>query len=301
MTREGILVYNKTSPKAMNILFSIIIPTLNEEQYLPRLLADLASQSVKNFEVIVVDGKSEDKTKEKALSFEKKFPLTFIEVDKRNVSYQRNSGAKQAKGNYLIFLDADTRVDTDFISHLVSVFSRRSSQILLPFLLPDEKTQKAKMLISIVNSFIRASQYYGRPLSTGGNFFLEKTAFEKIGGFNESLFISEDHEFIHRAYKKGIKAKIVKAPKVTVSMRRGQLEGDATLIYKYVVGFLMYTMTPHKTGLKAKLFEYEMGGHRYDANSKSKMQKSKVRKIDMARVKQLLQLSSIALLIRLFK
>lgn len=293
----------------MNTQFSVIIPTLNEEHYLPRLLSDLSSQTQKDFEVIVVDGKSEDKTKEKSREFADKFPLTFLEVDKRNVSYQRNQGAKSAQGDILVFLDADTRVEKDFIAQLTADFGKKGTKLLLPSIVPDEKTQKARMLISFVNQIIRISQYYGRPLSTGGNFFLRKEAFEKIGGFNESLFISEDHEFIHRAYKKGIKAKIVKSPKVIVSMRRVQLEGDATLIYKYVVGFLMYTMTPHKTGLKAKLFDYEMGGHRYEENAKGKVQKSKSEqvssrkkmKLDMTKLKQLLQLSSIALLLKLFK
>lgn len=286
----------------MNTNFSVIIPTLNEEQYLPKLLACLAAQTLRDFEVIVVDGKSEDKTKEKAEEFQKDFPLAFLEVDKRNVSFQRNTGAAYAKGNILIFLDADTQVDKDFILQLSAAFAKKNTHLLLPSITPDEKTRKAKMLISLVTSFIRASQYYGRPLSTGGNFFVDKESFQKVGGFDEHIFISEDHDFIHRAYKKGIKAKIVKFPKVIVSMRRIQVEGDAALIYKYIVGFLMYTMTPHQAGLKAKLFEYEMGGHRYDVSTKLKPQKSKLMgKIDVAKLKHLLQLGVFITMLRNLK
>lgn len=286
----------------MSPSFSVIIPTLNEEQYLPKLLACLAAQTVKNFEVIVVDGKSEDKTKEKAEEFKKDFPLTFLEVDKRNVSFQRNTGAKNARGDIFVFLDADTQVDKDFIRQLSSDFAKKNTRLLLPYIIPDEKTRKAKMLISLVNSFIRASQYYGRPLSTGGNFFVNRESFEKVGGFDEHIFISEDHDFIHRAYKQGIKAKIVKFPKVIVSMRRIQVEGDAALIYKYIVGFLMYTMTPHQAGLKAKLFEYEMGGHRYDEKLKRKSQKAKLlQKIDVTKLKHLLQLGVFLTMLRNLK
>src|SRR6266480_923896 len=100
------------------MLFSIIIPTLNEEHYLPKLLTDLQKQTQQNFEVIVVDGKSEDNTKEQAISFAKKLPLKFIETPTRNVSHQRNLGAKHALGAYLFFLDADTRIDRDTIEKI---------------------------------------------------------------------------------------------------------------------------------------------------------------------------------------
>ena len=52
--------------------FSIIIPSLNEEKYLPLLLEDLSQQTFKSFEVIIIDGKSEDKTIELAKTFNKK-------------------------------------------------------------------------------------------------------------------------------------------------------------------------------------------------------------------------------------
>ena len=65
--------------------FSVIIPCLNEEKYLPKLLKDLQGQIDRNFEVIVVDGKSEDRTVEVA----KKFECSVLEADKRNVSIWR--------------------------------------------------------------------------------------------------------------------------------------------------------------------------------------------------------------------
>ena len=54
--------------------FSIIIPALNEEKYLPLLLSDLAKQTMRDFEVVVVDGKSEVKTVVTAKSFAKSLP-----------------------------------------------------------------------------------------------------------------------------------------------------------------------------------------------------------------------------------
>ena len=95
--------------------FSLIIPCLNEQKVLPLLLSDINKQIFSDFEIIVVDGKSEDKTKEIALKNPK---TTLIISDKRNVSHQRNLGAKNANGKYLVFFDADTRINDYFLSGL---------------------------------------------------------------------------------------------------------------------------------------------------------------------------------------
>ncbi|HEX7042872.1 MAG TPA: glycosyltransferase [Patescibacteria group bacterium] len=310
-------------------MFSVIIPTLNEENYLPHILEDLKNQEKQNFEVIIVDGKSDDKTKEVALQFAKKIPLQFITVEKRNVSFQRNTGAQKANGKYLIFIDADTRIPKDFTKNLETSFEKRGYKLVLPTISWDDKSRKAKILHSVVTSVIRASQVYGRPLSTGGNFAIEKELFNSIGGFNEDVFISEDHDLVRKAYDFGVKAKIVKNVRATISMRRGALEGDATFIYKNILGFLTYTMSPNEKALKRKLFKYEMGGHMYEDKSKGKNQNSKLsddvdknenlkikakglklngetiknlrKKLDMARLKELLQLGVIVTLLKNIK
>ncbi|KKT87511.1 MAG: Cell wall biogenesis glycosyltransferase, partial [Candidatus Collierbacteria bacterium GW2011_GWD2_45_10] len=88
--------------------FSVIIPALNEEKYLPLLLADLAKQTTRDFEVIIIDGNSKDKTVAKAKLFKNKLPLlTILSSPVRNVSVQRNQGATKATGRYLLFNDAD--------------------------------------------------------------------------------------------------------------------------------------------------------------------------------------------------
>ena len=128
---------------------------------------------------------------------------------------------------------------------------------------------------------------------------MEKDLFESLGGFNEKIFISEDHDIIRRAYEKGIKAKIVKNVKLTLSLRRGEVEGDLPLIYKYVVGFLAYTIAPGEKALQKKLFEYEMGGHRYEEEALALYKKAKSKK-RMEQFRHLLQLSSIMVALKYF-
>lgn len=89
-------------------LFSVIIPALNEEKFLPTLLDSLVRQTKKNFEVIVVDGKSKDQTVKVARLYSKKIAhLQVIVSSKANLPFQRNLGASKAQGDWLVFADAD--------------------------------------------------------------------------------------------------------------------------------------------------------------------------------------------------
>ena len=86
-------------------MLSIIIPTLNEEKYLPRLLESIRRQNFSDYEIIVSDGGSSDKTEEIAKSFKATF---FVDSSIRHPSAQRNNGARISKGDTLLFLDADS-------------------------------------------------------------------------------------------------------------------------------------------------------------------------------------------------
>src|ERR1051325_4297835 len=111
--------------------FSIVIPTLNEERYLPQLLLDLSRQTFRNFEVTVVDARSEDQTVSRARQFQNKFErLRIVESDKRNVSHQRNLGARTARADWLIFLDADNRLPRDFLHKIRILIEERETDIL---------------------------------------------------------------------------------------------------------------------------------------------------------------------------
>ena len=117
---SGIIAWN--DPKNIAIFkapliltFSIVIPTLNEEKYLPLLLRDLTEQTFTKFEVIVVDGNSDDQTIKEAQKFKNKLTLKTITVKKRQVGFQRNIGAKKTRAPWVIFMDADNRLPNYFL------------------------------------------------------------------------------------------------------------------------------------------------------------------------------------------
>jgi glycosyltransferase involved in cell wall biosynthesis len=248
---------------SINAFFSVVIPTLNEEDYLPKILSDFAKQKEKKFEVIIIDAASKDKTKERALKFSKFFPLQFCTVEKKNVAYQRNFGAKNAKGEYLIFLDADARVDSNFTKNIYADIVQKKQKeglLFLPVLTTDTLLGRNKVLFKLINSVIELSQSLNRPLAPGGSIFISKGLFFDLNGFNENLYVSEDHDLVQRAKDFGVKAKILKNVKVVFNLRRVKKEGQAVVLYKYFLA-LVYMLVNEK--VTSKTFMYEMGGDKY--------------------------------------
>lgn len=242
------------------ITFSIVIPTLNEEKYLPLLLKDLKRQQEKNFEVIVVDGSSVDKTKEVAMTFSDSLSLQYITVKKRNVAYQRNFGASKAKGKYILFLDADSRVYATLTKKLDKAIVEKKALLYLPSLTPDEPTQRNLVIFKFINSTIELSHTFGKPLSAGAAIFIDRHLFHLIGGFDEIRFVSEDHALVQRAYDIGIKTRLLKDIKVVFCMRRIKKEGEMAVLSKYIAAIFYMVI---KGDSKKKLFTYNMGGQEY--------------------------------------
>jgi len=240
--------------------FSIIIPTLNEEVCLPKILKDLQEQKEKNFEVIIVDASSVDKTKQKANEYKLSFPVRFYEINKKNVAYSRNFGAVKAQGEYLIFLDADLRINSSFIRVLKKAIFKRKGLVFIPYIIPDERDQQIKIIFTLVNFLVEFSQNLNKPFSSGGNIIIEKNFFNRLDGFDEKLFIAEDHNLIQKAYEHGVRAKFLPEVKVKFSLRRMRKEGQLMIFYKYLVATIHIIV---KGSVKEKIFDYKMGGQEY--------------------------------------
>lgn len=251
----------------MKPFFSIVIPTLNEERFLPLILSDLKRQREQNFEIIIVDGTSEDKTKQIAKEFSEDLILTFTQVKKRNVSYQRNLGAQKAKGGYLIFLDADSRISSSFTKKLYVYIFRTKGLVFLPAIAPEEVNSQTKVVFNFTNFIVEMSQGIGRPFSSGGSMVFERNFFGLVGGFPEDVYMSEDHQIIQRAYKYGVKARFMRNIKVKMSMRRMKKEGELKVLYKYLLTAAQFLI---KGKIDKKIIEYQMGGHFYLQKEKNK-------------------------------
>ncbi|HSX09766.1 MAG TPA: glycosyltransferase [Candidatus Saccharimonadales bacterium] len=248
----------------MQPVISVIIPCLNEEHYLPLLLEDLKNQTDKSFEVIVVDGHSNDKTKERALSFKKDLQLHFIECPKRNTSLQRNTGAQKAKGEYLFFLDADTRIAKDAMKNAIRHIRSEKHELYLPIISSSNPKLRYRVVVKFVITAVKFLHIVGRPFSIGPLILIKKELFDKIGGFNLNLTISEDHNLILTAHKFGVKAYFLSDVNCVFSMRRFERDGLFRIFWKYSF-FTAETLL--RGGISREAPSYEMGGHNYDKPS----------------------------------
>ncbi|OGK64624.1 hypothetical protein A2209_03265 [Candidatus Roizmanbacteria bacterium RIFOXYA1_FULL_41_12] len=248
--------------------FSIIIPTLNEEVCLPKLLNDLHKQSFKSFEVIVVDGLSQDQTQAIAKTYLKQLDLQLFSNKSPGVSPQRNLGAKKSKGQYLIFFDADVQIPHNFLDLLYKQIKKNDGYLFTTRLDVNTKSQTQIALTELTNFIIEILNTLGKPFAPGFNIIIEKGLFNKLSGFDVSLKLAEDHDLVQRARKLGVLLKILKKPVLYLSFRRPEKIGYLSFVTQYVISGL-YTLTSGP--IKKDLYSYPMGGHIYkDVKSKKK-------------------------------
>ncbi|MEK7109736.1 MAG: glycosyltransferase [Patescibacteria group bacterium] len=257
----------------MKPFFSVVIPTLNEEFCLPKLLTDLSKQKEQYFEVIIVDAFSKDNTKKESKKFQKKFNLKFFQTKHANVSVQRNYGVSKSQGKYIVFLDADVRLKPSFMKKLFKFIKKQKGLIFLPYLSPEKGDKEYKPLLDIFNLLIEFSQNINlkKKFSLGGSMVFEKNFFNMIGGFDTKLFMSEDHELIQKAFRWGVLPKFMRSNTITLSLRRWKKEGNLKIIYKYFI------VTAHRLfggDVKNKIIEYKMGGEEYKKIIKLKTKKN---------------------------
>jgi hypothetical protein len=169
---------------------SVIIPALNEERYLPRCLESLTHQSRREqFEIIVVDGGSTDRTVEVAKEYANK-----VIVRPSPVGAARNVGATHAEGTILAFIDADTTACERWIEEIACMFecSPNAAGVTGPTL-PYEGTKLDRLAYHVATGWAqRLSLRLGRPHVAGFNCAYRKRPFWDAGGFDENRVLSED-------------------------------------------------------------------------------------------------------------
>lgn len=242
-------------------LFSVIIPTLNEEGFLPKLLGSLADQTNKNFEVIVVDGSSKDKTVHSAKKFEKLLPSLQIIVTKNpSLPRQRNLGAKAARGTWLIFVDADSIVLPYFIDRAIHFIKEQAPRLFTTWCRSDNDDPKDAVHTLFYNIYIEATLIFKKPLTPGPLTIVHREAFEHVGGYDEEHVYNEDVDFGLRLYKAGIHLSILRETLFVWSLRRFRKEGTLKVLNQYAVS--LFPIILFNRSMKS-MPGYVMGGHIY--------------------------------------
>ncbi|KKS84947.1 MAG: Glycosyl transferase family 2 [Candidatus Gottesmanbacteria bacterium GW2011_GWA1_43_11] len=239
--------------------FSIVIPTLNEEQYLPRLLTTLSQQLFTDFEVIVVDGYSVDKTVTVIHKYQKKvpYPLKLIMNKAQNVGLQRNRGAEAAGGTYLIFFDADIRVEKTYLTQIFTLLKHHPLDFASTWFVIDTPNLLDQVSSLFANIVFYVYGLLGKPFMTGQNLIFKREVFKKLGGFDPTVVHAEDIELVQRAKTHGFSGKIFYSPVHYFSPRRLEREGRFSVWWKYIRSNLYVIF---RGPIRVPLFLYEMGG-----------------------------------------
>jgi glycosyltransferase involved in cell wall biosynthesis len=235
----------------MSTKVSIVIPTLNEENYVGFVLSDIARQRRKAHEVIVVDGKSEDAT----ASVVERFPGVDLLIGAPPVANQRNLGGRKASGDILIFLDADVRLSETFLEGFLERIEQRNLDIACPLYMPYRSTLLIKTIHAYINVVFVALQK-ALPSGAGTCIAVKGEIFQQSPGFDPNLKVGEDVALVRklsRGHRFGIVAK-----QLFVSDRRYKEEGMPRMLMKILLLSIIFTF--NKFGW-ANRIEHEFGKH----------------------------------------
>lgn len=205
---------------------SIIIPTYNEEEYLPRLIESIKNQDFNDYEIIVADANSIDQTRKIARDYGCKI------VEGGLPAKGRNNGAAMAQGELLLFLDADVVLTNGYLKEAVEEFENENLGIAITQMIPLSTKKRDKILHEFANRFMILTESI-KPHGAGCcGILTRKELHEKVGGFDESLDFGEDTDYIERIGRIS-KFKVLRKPRLLVSIRRLEKEGLKNLAFKY--------------------------------------------------------------------
>lgn len=225
-------------------MLSIIIPTLNEEKHLPRLLKNIKDNSLENYEIIVADNNSKDKTRQIAKKYRCKI------VQGGLPSKAKNNGAKAARGSLLFFIDADCNIDKTFFNKALNEINQTKSEVAACYVWPSTKNILINFEFGLYNFWLFLTQLFYANASHG--IFCSKKIHGKIKGFDEEIKLSEDMDYVKKASKFG-KFRILKNVKISTSARRFEQEGAVKTGLKLILSGLYRVFLGE---IKTDVFKY---------------------------------------------
>ena len=233
-------------------MLSIVIPTLNEKNNLPLLLESLKKQNFSgSYELIVSDAGSEDDTIEVAKKFGCKIAKGGWPAK------GKNEGAKLAKGDLILFIDADVILPEDFIEKNLGEFYLRKLDVASFYI--QSLNSVHNFLFKILFNF--PSKITERFLPQAMNIILvKKDLHQKIGGFDEEIKLGEELDYVRRGAKIG-KFGVLKSVKIFASTRRFQQDGWFKTWLKY---FLCQLYMLFFGPVKSDIFKYKFNHYKFN-------------------------------------
>lgn len=215
---------------------SLVIPAYNEEKYIAHTLEKILKETTEKFlEIIVIDNASTDKTREIAEQFE---GIKVITENKKGVLYAREKGFREAKGDIIAYMDADSYFMEGWLKMLINEFQKNEELVCLSGICKYYDSPKWQKFLVWIYWHIFAMPIYRilGYMMISGNFAIRKTVLEKMDGFDTNItFYGDDTNTARRASKFG-KVKFKTDFYIYTSARRLK-NGLVSTFFVYVVNF----------------------------------------------------------------
>jgi len=184
-------------------LASIIIPSYNYAKYLPAAIKSALGQSYGNVEVIVADDGSADGSP----AIAKRFPVKLLLLPHRGIAHAVNAGVGAAKGEYVAILGADDLLHPLFVEKCMAK-ARESPEAAFAY----TQTVGFGAETFFFKSMPYDPKYLLKSWFIPATFLLEKSAFQKAGGYDPSLAMFEDFDFLLSLRERGFSGVLVPEP-----------------------------------------------------------------------------------------
>jgi len=224
------------------VKLSLIIPAYNEELYLATCLQHAikelrAHSTTGEFEIIVVNNASTDRTSTVAAGFEN---VRVVYEPIKGLTRARQKGLESASGDILAFIDADTRMPSGWLGKVLDAYEKNSDLVCVsgPYRYFDLPGIKGVMVRLYWLLLAKPTYWFTRYMAVGGNFAASKQALLRIGGFDTSIaFYGEDTNIARRLADEG-RVQFDLGMVMETSARRLKEEGFVTTAIRYVLNFM---------------------------------------------------------------
>jgi len=196
--------------RADNVLVSVVMPAYNSSRYIAEAIESVLIQNYRNFELIIVDDGSTDKTADIVHSFEAD-KIRYFHKEHSGPAGARNLAIEKSRGRFIVILDADDMITPDFIARHLQEFEKvpEADLVYCDDRLIDENGKTIRVIerpeYTNQDNLIRDLFRCGYPVVPFRT-FIKREVFEKIGLYDEQLLVAEDYDMMRRFLKHNLKA-----------------------------------------------------------------------------------------------
>ncbi|MCD9544470.1 glycosyltransferase [Photobacterium carnosum] len=254
-----------------NILVSIIVPIYNVENYLASCIESLIEQSHKNIEIILVNDGSPDNSGEISDSFSEMDKRVFVYHNVNSgVSKARNFGLSKAKGDYLVFVDADDFLDREYIRYMLNLIQKDSSEFALSkncYVYPTSCSESCNSEIEKILTPEDATElllYPGKvEVGCWNKIYKKKFLLDKEISFSENLYMGEGLNFIVNVAQ--LSSKVSLGTKKVYYYRKDNVQSATTVlnVNKYINALKAIDKIEKELTVKSNGIDIALFLHRY--------------------------------------